>query len=367
MIRIALRLLLLPLFSLYTVGCMTQAAPRLKKGPSQSVELDSFQPRAGELEDRVAYDPYREAAGRAANEDSEEGDSKAGYVVGRARYSPPRAQIGEIPSSVRESPATLGESTLGADNVSAPGTATGAEMVGGEISSIKPQHSLDTFGIQVPPNRRSYADVVRARAETRSYRSPLAVGNPGESASLYRESRSAVNDIYHDYRAFQPMDLITVVITEVAEGNRIANTNSKQESSFSAAITGLLGLDDWFFGRNQGIDPNAVIATDTESEFKGQGQMLRSDRLRGTISAMVTEVLPSGILRIEGQKVIAVNSEEQVMVISGLVRPRDVSSANTVESNKIANVRIDFFGKGTLGDIQSPGWFVEMLNWLWPF
>lgn len=82
---------------------------------------------------------------------------------------------------------------------------------------------------------------------------------------------------------------------------------------------------------------------------------------------MVQEVLPSGILRIQGEKIISVNDEEQIMVMSGLVRPRDVNSRNEVDSGKIANMRIDYYGKGTIGVIQSPGWLMKIVMNIWPF
>ena len=82
---------------------------------------------------------------------------------------------------------------------------------------------------------------------------------------------------------------------------------------------------------------------------------------------MVVEVLPSGILRIEGEKIIAVNSEEQVMVLSGLVRPRDVNSNNEVDSSQIANMRIDYYGRGVIGEAQHGGWGSRLLRTIWPF
>ena len=85
------------------------------------------------------------------------------------------------------------------------------------------------------------------------------------------------------------------------------------------------------------------------------------------MSAVVAEVLPSGLLRIEGEKIISVNNEEQVMVITGLVRPRDITSDNEVQSTKIAQVRVDYYGKGTVGEAQYGGWFARLLRIIWPF
>ena len=102
-------------------------------------------------------------------------------------------------------------------------------------------------------------------------------------------------------------------------------------------------------------------------EFKGEGETNRKDTLKGTISAVVAEVLPSGLMRIEGEKIVSVNAEEQIMKISGLVRPRDVNSNNEVLSSKIANVRIDYYGRGTVDEAQYGGWAARILHRVWPF
>jgi flagellar L-ring protein precursor FlgH len=82
---------------------------------------------------------------------------------------------------------------------------------------------------------------------------------------------------------------------------------------------------------------------------------------------MVAEVLPSGVLRIEGQKIISVNNEEQVMVISGLVRPRDINSENQIDSSRLANMRIDYYGSGIVGEAQRGAWLSRLMRTLWPF
>ena len=82
---------------------------------------------------------------------------------------------------------------------------------------------------------------------------------------------------------------------------------------------------------------------------------------------MVAEVLPSGILRIEGTKIISVNNEEQIMVLTGLIRPRDITSDNEVDSTRVANMRIDYYGRGDIGDAQRQGWLGQLVRKVWPF
>ncbi len=199
-------------------------------------------------------------------------------------------------------------------------------------------------------------------ADKREYTGPLSLGDPGVSASLWKESRGG-NNMYYDYRAWQPMDLITIVVSEDAEGSKEADTEVKSKTSVELAIDKLLSLETNFTD----IDPSSLIQADSKNDFKGEGETTRKGSLTARISAMVAEVLPSGVLRIEGEKILSVNNEEQVMVISGLVRPRDVNSDNEVPSNKVANMRIDYYGRGTVGEAQYGGWLGRALRKVWPF
>lgn len=206
---------------------------------------------------------------------------------------------------------------------------------------------------------------------TRDYVSPLMLGNPGVTASLWQESRSN-SDLFRDVRAWQPMDLITIVVSENAESKMDANTEVKQSSTVEAAIESLLGIETDIAALGNRVstgtaDPASLINATTQNDFKGEGKTNRKGSLRGKISAMVAEVLPSGVLRIEGEKIVSVNNEQQIMVISGLVRPRDVSAENEVDSSKIAQLRVDYYGKGTVGEAQSGGWLGRALRKIWPF
>lgn len=204
----------------------------------------------------------------------------------------------------------------------------------------------------------------------RDYTGPLSLGEPGVGSSLWRENKSF--DLIRDVRAFQPMDLITIMVEETTEGRREADTDVRQESTLSASISSLFGIDDSVIKSNPQVANGSsgnledIAGAEFTSEFIGEGETTRRGFLRGRISAMVVEVLPSGILRIEGEKIVAVNNEDEIMVISGLVRPEDINSANEVRSSKIANVRIDYFGQGTVGDAQIGGWFSRILRRMWP-
>lgn len=196
----------------------------------------------------------------------------------------------------------------------------------------------------------------------RDYNGPLSLGDPGQASSLWRESGSG-HDFFRDVRAWQPMDLITVRILEKTEGKKEADTETKGKSSLSASIENFLGFEDNF----PGTDPTNRLTATTQNDYKGEGETTRKDSLTGTLSAMVAEVLPTGIIRIEGTKIISVNNEEQIMVLTGLVRPRDITSENEVDSTRIANMRIDYYGRGDIGDVQRQGWLGQLVRKVWPF
>ena len=118
---------------------------------------------------------------------------------------------------------------------------------------------------------------------------------------------------------------------------------------------------------NDGLDPENLINAQTNSVYQGQGQTKRLGSLRGKLSAVVLEVLPNGLLRVEGTKIVSVDNEEEVMVVSGLARLRDIDPQNQIDSSRIANMRIDFYGKGVAGDITNLGWGTRLVRQIWPF
>lgn len=198
------------------------------------------------------------------------------------------------------------------------------------------------------------------------YRGPLEIGDPGVTASLFRESQGG-NEPFRDYRAWQVMDLVTIIVTEISLGQQLANTEVRARSEYLAAIENFFGLEQQTANWTNPPDLTSLIQAQTRNDFRGEGRTIRQAQLNARVSAVVAEVLPSGLLRIEGEKIISVNNEEQVLVISGLVRQRDINSNNEVNASQIAQVRIDYYGKGTVGEAQYGGWLSRLLRVLWPF
>ncbi|MCB0360675.1 MAG: flagellar basal body L-ring protein FlgH [Bdellovibrionales bacterium] len=220
-------------------------------------------------------------------------------------------------------------------------------------AELPPGHPLNTESAldRIPPGSRA----------------PYYQGQMTSNPSLWPDEAQNAS-LFRDFRAFQPMDVISIKISESNQGKKKADTTAEASFDILAGITKFFGLEtkEWV-ANNPALDPANMIVANSTSKFEGEGETNRSGTLSGNISAVIMEILPNGVLRIEGTKIIAVNDEEEVMVISGLVRQRDIDAANTVVSSKIANMRIDFYGQGVVADQQAPGWAAQILSKIWPF
>ncbi len=196
---------------------------------------------------------------------------------------------------------------------------------------------------------------------------PYLAGQMTPNPSLWPDEAQGAS-LFRDLRAFQSLDLITIIIDESSEGRKKAETDAESKFSLTAAISNFFGIEtkSWA-SNNEALDPSNLLNATTDSKFEGDGETTREGELKARISAIIMEVLPNGLLRIEGTKIVSVNSEEEIMVISGLVRQPDVDAFNQISSSRIANMRIDFYGRGVVAENQQPGWLARIIRNIWPF
>lgn len=224
--------------------------------------------------------------------------------------------------------------------------------------------NLQNENLQNPQNE--FIEVKRQIGRPK-YEGPLMYGETGRSPSLWEESKTGGNDLFRDDRAWLPGDLVTILITEKSDAKGEADTNTKKETTLLGGIASLFGIDSWFADKNKRVNPSTMFSTNSSLEYKGSGDTTRKSTLTAKISAMVMEVLPTGLLRVEGEKIVSVNAEEQIIKISGIVRPKDVNSSNEIDSSKLGDMRVDYYGQGALQDAQEPGWGTRFLSNFWPF
>lgn len=219
---------------------------------------------------------------------------------------------------------------------------------------------------ELPQNSESLPSITPPPADDpamMAHRNPGSIYNPGNADYLFA-----------DDRARRVGDIVIINISEVSSGEHEANTDTERESEMDIGVTSFFGKDSHgidpigginFFGLNTGIGNG--VETSTYNKFKGEGSTDRNSSVTATVAARVIKILPGGLLQVEGAREVRVNDETQILVIKGLVRPRDISPSNTVNSSYLADSKIEYYGKGVLADKQKAGWVMRLLDNVWPF
>ena len=89
--------------------------------------------------------------------------------------------------------------------------------------------------------------------------------------------------------------------------------------------------------------------------------------MTGTISVTIVRVYPNGNLEVKGQRKLEYNSGTEYLRLSGVVRPDDISSSNTVSSKKVADAQISYLGTGDMNDSVTKGWLSRYFAYVSPF
>ncbi|MCS7150567.1 MAG: flagellar basal body L-ring protein FlgH [Caldimicrobium sp.] len=187
--------------------------------------------------------------------------------------------------------------------------------------------------------------------------------------SLFREGSSLF--AYADNRARFVGDLITIKILENYQSTNNVKQGSSKSSSIRAGINSVFGYEKQFektLPLPSGFDPTKLVDASMSSSTSGQGQTQRESRILATISARVVEVLPNGNLVVQGVRTIKRNRDLEYITITGIVRPQDVESDNSVISTKLSDLYIEYSGKGPSSEAASgPGILTRLLQLFWLF
>jgi flagellar L-ring protein precursor FlgH len=184
--------------------------------------------------------------------------------------------------------------------------------------------------------------------------------------SLWAERRS---DFYLDNKARRINDVVTIQIAEISNASQKVSTKTSRDTNILAGIVKFLGSPlsfglDNFWGKDEPFAPE--IESSAKSSHSGSGAISGSGQLTANIAAKVIEVMSNGNLLVEGRKEVTVEREKRLIILSGIVRPADIKFDNTVSSDKVADARIEYVGKGVISDKQGPGIFHRFFDWIYP-
>ena len=176
---------------------------------------------------------------------------------------------------------------------------------------------------------------------------------------------------FEDMRARRVGDMLTIKLAERMDATKSANTEVTKSNSTSVTNPTILGMSPDF--NVPGILPlsgSPSLATELGSShsFEGEGDSDQSNKLTGNITVTVIEVLPNGYLVVRGEKRIGINQGNEYIKVSGIVRPADIDSTNTVLSTKMADPTIVYVGDGPVADSNVMGWLAKFfISAIFPF
>ena len=186
------------------------------------------------------------------------------------------------------------------------------------------------------------------------------------SGSLWVDNGS-LSEMFINAKARRVGDIVTIKIVESSKATNNASTKTDRTTATKVGLTNFFGLENRFPSGSNFFNPFSSVQSDYSNTFDGNGSTARSGDLTAYMSARIIQVLPNGNLVIEGNREVRVNNENQIITLTGIVRPRDISSANIVQSTYLADARISYSGTGVLNDQQRPGWLARILDKVWPF
>lgn len=163
----------------------------------------------------------------------------------------------------------------------------------------------------------------------------------------------AIKSFYTDVKAREVGDVLTVMIVEKTLASNSSSIMTEKETTVGTSGGGTGALD---FIPAFGMDGTI------SKEHEGMGTTSRRGTIVGQMAAVVVEVLDSGNLRIQGEKQIIVNDETEILVVTGIVRPEDVSGQNIVYSSDMANTEITYKGKGMVTSYSRPSILTRLLT-----
>ncbi len=216
-----------------------------------------------------------------------------------------------------------------------------------------------TSGVN-PRCRRSAADSTPTLLRSRSR---LFRGRRESSYhSLWNDSRAT---LFQDPRASKVGDILTVRI-RIDDKASLDNSSARSRDS-SAGIGGDYGyhLNGRYIDRAGNGKGN--LNADSNSSASGNGTIDRSEKIDVSVAAVVVETLPNGNLLISGSQEVRVNFELRLLKITGIVRPRDISTDNTIDYQKIAEARVSYGGRGRITEVQQPRWGQQLYDAITPF
>jgi len=192
---------------------------------------------------------------------------------------------------------------------------------------------------------------------------PKTESAPNEANALWRQGSRA---FFKDQRAAQVGDIVTVVVsmTDSAQLNNV--TTLTRASGEQAGVPDFAGLTSRL-GLTAIVDPSKLVSLSSSNSNVGNGQIQRNEAVALRLAGVITQVLPNGNLVVAARQEFVVNSELRELKVTGVIRPQDIASDNTVLHDRMAEARIQYGGRGEMTELQTTRWGQQLMDILMPF
>lgn len=197
-------------------------------------------------------------------------------------------------------------------------------------------------------------EVVPPHPDDAAYAPPAALAEQpsvrGEDGGLYRADYTL--SLLQDRRAYRVGDILTIVLDERTQSSKKADTSMGKNSNMSIGVpqVGNATFSGWQASANG------------KRDFNGSSSTTQQNALTGAITVMVTRVFPNGALQVRGEKWIRLNQGDEYIRLNGFVRVDDIDATNRISSQRVADARITYAGRGALADTNQAGWLTRFFN-----
>ena len=193
-----------------------------------------------------------------------------------------------------------------------------------------------------------------------------------QATSLWSKSSNSQRGMFGGKRAYSVGDLITIDVAESSSLAASQNSVRNRQLEVQNAVTQFLYANSNLGTHNGGL-PGTQI--ETQSSNQGGGSIANTQELKGRGSVIVIDVLPNGVLVLEGARMVTFSGESYYAVLKGMVRQEDIGFGfkdglryrNIVSSQYIADAQIEFVSKGSLNDAQKESWYQKLSSAINPF
>ena len=200
---------------------------------------------------------------------------------------------------------------------------------------------------------------------------PLTMPMPAPQTAMPQANslwRSGSRAFFKDQRAAQVGDILTVMVNIADAASLKNNTTANRKGSESLGLPNLLGLETTAIPRLlTGANLDKLVSMSSANGNAGTGEMKRDETVTLKLAGVITQVLPNGNLVVAARQEVRVNAELRELAVSGVIRPQDIASDNTVRHDRMAEARIAYGGRGQLTDLQTPRWGQQVLDIVLPF